>query len=225
MDFVEKKQLIIDKSVIDLPRQNPRLKKYMPDSFWFEKPDAGYGLLLHVGQFCSEKFGEFEFDAFDVGTYLGTSAVCLNDNLITLTYDIKDWIKDHYCNDELKESFYDFLAEGVVVGNKEFIFNSLKSDLEQQSDLAYRSLIFLDVDPHDGIQEQEYYKMFKEVGVDGILLLDDIHLNEGMSYFWNTVRSDRDVLTYDVTEYGHRNTGTGLVLMGSTKDKIEVVLK
>lgn len=68
-------------------------------------------------------------------------------------------------------------------------------------------LIFLDIDPHDGVKEYEFYKYLKEIDYKGILLCDDIHHFEGMRKFWYFIQEDEK---HDLTRFGHWS-GTGLI--------------
>ena len=68
-------------------------------------------------------------------------------------------------------------------------------------------LIFLDIDPHEGTLEYQFYKYLKEIGYEGILVCDDIHHFEGMRKFWQFVTEHEK---HDVSRFGHWS-GTGLI--------------
>ncbi len=68
----------------------------------------------------------------------------------------------------------------------------------------------LDVDPHDGIQERDFFKFFEEIGYEGIVVLDDIYVNKEMNDFWNNIKQPK----LDLTDIGHWS-GTGIVLFGN----------
>ena len=68
----------------------------------------------------------------------------------------------------------------------------------------------LDVDPHDGIQERDFFKFFEEIGYVGLVVLDDIYINNNMKKFWNDIKQPK----LDMTQYGHWS-GTGLVQFGN----------
>jgi hypothetical protein len=74
-------------------------------------------------------------------------------------------------------------------------------------------VIFIDVDPHDGVQERRMISKLIEMDFKGILLLDDIHLNPEMQSLWDWIPAGRKV---DLTRFGH-NSGTGAVLFGDSK--------
>lgn len=124
---------------------------------------------------------------YDIGTYRGLSAVAMAANKTNkvISYDIVD------------------LVEITSPKNVEFKVGNCYED----EGLAKAPLILLDVDPHDGVFEPQFIKWLKENNFKGLLVLDDIHLNEGMEKFWN----DIDLEKYDVTEFGHYS-GTGIVV-------------
>jgi hypothetical protein len=72
--------------------------------------------------------------------------------------------------------------------------------------------IFIDVDPHDGIQERDFHEWFIKSGYKGITLWDDIHCNPEMNIWWSNVSGD-GVKKYDFTEIGHWS-GTGVIVYG-----------
>ena len=59
---------------------------------------------------------------------------------------------------------------------------------------------------HTGTFEKTFYDYLKEINYKGILLLDDIKLNNEMVEFWNLITEEKD----DITHIGHI-TGTGIV--------------
>ena len=99
--------------------------------------------------------------------------------------------------------------------------NPLK-DSAAQALMLTSPFISLDVDPHDGIQEQEFYDFFIKNNWKGIMVCDDIMLgldntelsDTTMAAFWNGV----DKPKYDLTKtlYAH-NTGTGIICFDDQK--------
>jgi hypothetical protein len=69
--------------------------------------------------------------------------------------------------------------------------------------------IFIDVDPHDGIQETKMIQKLVDKKYKGYVLLDDIHLNQAMQNFWDSIPVT--VRKVDLTEIGHWS-GTGLLI-------------
>ena len=60
---------------------------------------------------------------------------------------------------------------------------------------------------HDGTFEKIFYEYLKRISYVGTLILDDIHLNNEMKFFWNNIEKNK----FDVTNIGHA-TGTGVVI-------------
>lgn len=133
----------------------------------------------------------------DVGTEYGNSA-------LALSYNEKNTILS-----------YNILDEGASRINRKNIFWKIM-DFREDKFIDYDSvkLICIDVDPHDGRQEIEMFKFLQDKNWKGILVFDDIHVNEKMNTFWESIVPidlDEDV-KYDITHVGH-SSGTGIILM------------
>jgi hypothetical protein len=59
---------------------------------------------------------------------------------------------------------------------------------------------------HDGGFELEFLNYLKGINYSGVLILDDIHLNNEMKSFWENINEDK----LDITNIGH-GSGTGVV--------------
>ena len=59
---------------------------------------------------------------------------------------------------------------------------------------------------HTGTIERIFLDHIKAVGFKGILILDDIHLNNEMMSFWDDITDTK----FNITSIGHC-TGTGVV--------------
>lgn len=125
----------------------------------------------------------------ELGCYMGLSTVCLawNKRNEVLTYDnyfnfIK-W-KKRPSNVSLSE------AKG------EHYYNPL---------IAFSNIIFVDTN-HFGVMELAVYKHLKENNWKGILIYDDIYLNDEMKAVWGAI----DMPKIDATEIGHVY-GTGII--------------
>ena len=126
----------------------------------------------------------------DVGTRTGGSALALsyNENNKVISYDLQEQGASQIQRDNIEFKIQDFRED-----------DSLNWD--------HVSIIMLDVDPHDGVQEEEMMEFLEDKGWKGILLLDDIGPQ------WPEVEDLWNRITYpklDVTEVGHMS-GTGLV--------------
>jgi hypothetical protein len=67
----------------------------------------------------------------------------------------------------------------------------------------------LDIDPHDGTTETQFLDALHTNGFRGIILCDDIKLNDGMKEFWDGIPSH--LKKVDLTAWGHWS-GTGAVI-------------
>ncbi len=137
----------------------------------------------------------------DIGTHYGTSALALsnNPNNTVYTFDICDKLSPK----EKELLWYN--------NNVKFSSDNLWNDSkrEQYKDIILQSsLIFLDIDPHGGKDEYEFYTWLKSNKYQGILILDDIHYFKDMrDNLWHHIPNEEK---YDLTEFGHWS-GTGLV--------------
>ena len=129
---------------------------------------------------------------FDIGTLKGYSALALsyNPHNRVISYDIDDHKSVHHAEQ---------------LSNIEYrIGNALDAP-----ELLSSALIFLDTE-HDGSFEAEVYYQLKQNGYKGLLVLDDIYLNDAMKRFWHNIDLPRE----DVTDLGHWS-GTGIVDFGA----------
>ena len=141
-----------------------------------------YQLLAYL----TTRFQDATF--FDIGTLKGYSALALSYNKANrvISYDIADF----------KE-----LLHPEQLPNIEYrIGNALDAP-----ELLSSSMILLDT-AHDGQFEAQVYSFLKENNYEGLLVLDDIHLNDPMKQFWAGI----DLPKEDLTDIGHWS-GTGIV--------------
>lgn len=126
----------------------------------------------------------------DIGSRDGISALAMAKcNNIIISYDIKpvlcDW-NNTYPNVTFKQ------------------LNILK---EKDEILLNASFMLLDIDPHDGLQELEFFTRLRQIKYKGIIILDDIKLNQPMINLWDNIYEEK----YDITTWGH-GSGTGIVI-------------
>lgn len=124
---------------------------------------------------------------YDIGTYKGLSALALsaNPNNLVISYDIGYFIE----------------VDRPV--NVEFRIGNFYTDAEMLSS----PLIMFDIEPHNGLDERVFIDNLLRVGYKGTVIFDDIHLNDGMQKFWDSVTQEK----YDLTTMGHWS-GTGKVI-------------
>lgn len=159
------------------------------NSIFFTLP-AGrehYKLLAHLSAQCSSF-------VVDIGTYLGFSALAFaqNPNVKVVSYDI---VPDHQANLPKLPNITYKVADCTLPSEMDLI--------------AKAPIILLDIDPHDGIQERDIFTQLEIAGFRGILVLDDIYVNNAMKGFWDWI--PENYKKYDVTRFGHFS-GTGIVV-------------
>ncbi len=149
---------------------------------WFYM-DAGlehYRLLAYISKLYNG------VTLLDIGSYQGSSAIALSFNKKNkvISYDIEQ-------QPEIVE---------INIPNIKFIKgNVLKDEITAP---------FILIDTyHDGTFEQDFVNHLVKINYKGLVMFDDIHLNEEMSNFWNGLKNEK----YDLTEIGH-HSGTGIVI-------------
>ena len=162
----------------------------------------------------------------EIGTHHGNSAVALGfsniytKNITLNTLDIIDIVqpncKNFFINNNINFSILNLLDANTRTKYKDKI---LENDI-----------IYIDIDPHEGLLEYEMYIWLKQNNYNGIIIFDDIKLGLGhsanntppirhkMSDFWDKV-DNNDKL--DITNVGHAS-GTGLVYFNKEKNRIIV---
>jgi predicted O-methyltransferase YrrM len=157
----------------------------------------------------------------ELGTHKGVSSIALNygnkkynNNNTIITYDIMNILFPNIFDN----TSIDFRIENLFDPQirEQNIENILSSDI-----------IFIDIDPHEGVLEFEMYNWLKENNYKGLIFFDDIHLGVGhmgvftgnsMQQFWDKV-DNKDKL--DLTKVGHWS-GTGLVCFDFNNHEIIV---
>lgn len=159
---------------------------------YFDKPAGSefYRLLAHLARQMPAGSS-----LVDIGTYCGLSALALsmNEACDVSTYELYDQIPESSDN----------VTTIRDVGN---ITYKIKDALTDADVLSAAKIIVLDVDPHDGVQETEIMAALRGMGYTGLVVLDDIKLNDQMKTFWDNIPERK----YDLTQYGHWS-GTGVV--------------
>lgn len=129
----------------------------------------------------------------DLGTRDGLSALTLsyNNQNTVITYDINTK------PDEMKK-FEDILPN--------LSFKQMNIFDEDISIFKKAKIIFMDLDPHDGLQEDAIIKILDNISWKGILIADDIEWFLPMKIWFNNLNK----IKYNLTEYGH-GSGTGII--------------
>ena len=131
-------------------------------------------------------------DIFDIGSNLGYSALALSYNASNrvVSYDLFD---------------YRQLNQADKLVSIEYRIGDVLMDQR----LTNSPLIMLDTN-HDGFFENKVYAFLKQNNYQGLLFLDDIHLNQAMEEFWDSITEAKE----DITDLGHWS-GSGIVEFSS----------
>jgi predicted O-methyltransferase YrrM len=157
----------------------------------------------------------------EIGTHNGNSAVALGygnlfgNNINIDTFDIINL---------LQKNPNDFFKKYNVNYKLENLFEKDIRDKNKNKLLSY-DIIFIDIDPHEGILEYDMLMWLKENNYQGLIFFDDIHLGLGhcannyratqhsMQDFWKKINNE---IKKDLTNLGH-HSGTGLVCFDFSK--------
>ena len=177
-------KICLNKNVINAIDVSYGKRYSIEDEFYLI--DAGvyhYGLLSFL---ATEYFNDALF--FDVGTCTGNSAIALSANRSNrvISYDVVPFRKikneDELTNVEFK------IGKAII-----------------DDELKNADLCFLDT-YHKGGFEKLFIGTLRLIGFKGIVLCDDIYLNQAMINFWQGVKQPK----WDISKYGH-DSGTGLI--------------
>jgi len=146
-------------------------------------PGEHYRLLAYLSNTTDDAL------FFDVGTLYGYSALALASNS-------KNRVISYNIENQLQLAFQDELP------NVEFRVGDVLAD----DQLVQADIILLDT-AHEGPFEHLFFEHLASNGYQGLLILDDIHLNPEMAEFWRSIPCAKE----DITAIGHWS-GTGLVL-------------
>lgn len=200
-----KEKLIIDKNEIK-NISTLIMQSELKNNIWYNNNNYDYETVGIPGKheynlysYLSNKFNDTII--LDIGTGGGGSAVAFSQNKKNkvITYDLIDRASQYVSKENVEFRFGNFMED------KEIDYNNV-------------SIIMIDVDPHDGLQEPPMFKFLEEKGWSGLLLLDDIGIDWlDMWKMWNSLPYEK----FDVTDVGHYS-GTGLINFGK-KYEIEIV--
>jgi hypothetical protein len=138
----------------------------------------------------------------DIGTHRAQSALALSYNKTNTihTFDIHDKVY----NEKIK-----------MVDNIKFHYDDLFQEEYQEKwrdTILSAPFIFLDVDPHNGTMEMDFYNYLKNINYKGFVICDDIwYFKEMRNNFWYNIPYE---YKYDISEYGHFS-GTGVFTFNS----------
>jgi len=144
-----------------------------------------YRLLKYISTLYNKEL------LLDIGTCHGTSAFALAQNPENRVFSF---------------DIYDHLLENKKYMEKHNIRFFLVDVLDMSERLTDTRFIMLDTF-HDGLYEKKFYDELNKLNYKGLLFCDDIHLNDEMRSFWESINHEK----YDLTDKGH-DTGSGIVI-------------
>tara|TARA_A200000159_G_scaffold65165_1_gene60311 strand:+ start:13 stop:603 length:591 start_codon:yes stop_codon:yes gene_type:complete len=185
MPTVTEKTIKLDKAAIKALDISHLAEQSLNKNDWLTAGQSEYRLYAWL----STQFNNTTI--LDVGTRTGGSALALsyNETNNVMSYDLQE----------------QGASSGISKSNVQFNIKDFRED--DTLDFDNISIIMLDVDPHDGVQEEEMFEWLEEKGWKGLVLLDDIGPQwPEIEDFWNRITYPK----LNVTEVGHMS-GTGLV--------------
>ena len=185
MPTVTEKTIKLDKDAIKSLDISDLAKQSLNANDWLTAGQSEYRLYAWL----STQFNNTTI--LDVGTRTGGSALALsyNETNKVMSYDLQE----------------QGASSGISKSNVQFNIKDFRED--DTLDFDNISIIMLDVDPHDGVQEEEMFEWLEEKEWKGLVLLDDIGPQwPEIEDFWNRITYPK----INVTEVGHMS-GTGLV--------------
>jgi hypothetical protein len=148
-----------------------------------------YKLLAYLSTLFDGK------NIIDIGTHRGASSLALSYNKSNKIYSFD--IERKYKLADVENISY----------HLEDLFDP-KVRERWESIVLESPFIFLDIDPHEGTREYDFYLWLKEKEYKGLLFCDDIwYFKEMRDKFWYKIPTEHKI---DLTEMGHWS-GTGLV--------------
>ena len=171
-----------------------------------------YAILVHLSTYFTDSV------IVDLGTNRGGSAAALSYNRSNEVYTF-----DIAINDEALSLFEQYENITYLIGN--CIENNWHGQpqinppglrirpLKSEREIFLSSeLIFLDIDPHDGVQESQVLEFLITNNWKGIMVCDDIggHSNNfhpRMRDWWNSI----ELTTYNIVNKYASDTGTGII--------------
>lgn len=190
-------------SIYEFLDWNPTYKEFLS-----KKPgEEHYKLLFYIAKLLAATTSPSPAVISDIGTLYGSSALSFaaaHPTIQVTTYDILNVVPN---------------VQGIKTVNN--VLNIKRKIMSGQLDIhniCKSQVVLMDIDPHEGSEEVKFINLLLNAGFKGLLLVDDIHLNDGMKAFWNGVTLPK----YDLTDIGHW-TGTGLIVFDVNTIDVTIV--
>ena len=188
MAKIRKRSIGIDKDVVRNLDISHLYNLALNQCDWHEAGQCEYRLYAHLSTFFNNT------TILDVGSRTGGSALALsyNEKNHVISYDLQEQGASNIKKDNITWKIKDFRNDDTL-------------------DYDRISIIMIDVDPHDGVQEEEMFLFLEEKEWQGLVLLDDIGPQwPEIEDFWNRITFPK----LDVSDVGHMS-GTGAVSFDS----------
>jgi hypothetical protein len=185
-----------------------------------------HAILAHLSTYFNDSV------IVDLGTLYGNSAAALayNKSNKVYTYDIEHRAEasEKFESEEFKNIEYiignciENNWQGTVSSQAHAYVQDRNTPLKTDREIFLSSkLIFLDVDPHDGIQEGIVLNFLVENDWKGIMVCDDIgHQHPPMHDWWNSI----ELPTYTIRNKYAAFKGTGIIVFDGQEVLSEVRL-
>ena len=162
------------------------------DEFYGETGTEHYRLLSYISTLFNN------VDILDIGTNYGYSA-------LALSYNKTNTI--HTFDTEKKDIKEDIKNKNNIKFHIENLFEVSVQDKWKDTILKC-PFILLDVEPHNGFMEINFYNYLKNINYQGFIICDDIwYFKEMRDNFWYKIPYTE---RYDLTHLGHWS-GTGII--------------
>ena len=150
----------------------------------------------------------------DIGTHKGSSAYALS---ITPELGQNKIFSFDICNNVSVEMQALLQSRNVVLSLDNLMVEETRASAQWKSVILESAFIFLDIDPHHGVLEYEFYLFLRENDYRGFVVCDDIWYFKGMrDNFWYKIPlCDKQ----DITDQGHWS-GTGILFPRNTDQLI-----
>ena len=188
MAKIRKRSIGIDKDVVRNLDISHLYNLALNQCDWHEAGQCEYRLYAHLSTIFNNT------TILDVGSRTGGSALALsyNEKNHVISYDLQEQGASNIKKDNITWKIQDFRNDDTL-------------------DYDRISIIMIDVDPHDGVQEEEMFLFLEEKEWQGLVLLDDIGPQwPEIEDFWNRITFPK----LDVSDVGHMS-GTGAVSFDS----------
>jgi len=179
---------------IDFNRFNDIIKDSLPHDAIEFKGDPGkqhYQLLAYIASLFNNS------TIIEIGTHRGNSSLALsyNETNTIHSFDIVDSVVNNQIRNLKNVQFH-----------LENLFDPIVFKKWEQT-ILQSAFIFLDVDPHNGFMEIEFYNYLKDINYQGFVICDDIWFSKEMrDNFWYKIPYEQ---RFDLTNLGHWS-GTGV---------------